>query len=490
MKDYFKSITKSNSCTTGGACSIHPSVNALYRLILAQIKETSFYLVKLNEFNISDKNIISTSILALSTFLINTNFNKTKYLNFYNQLDGQRKEIKQKYLCYCKDNDLPYETINSNLPNDDNISLEMLIKHSLTNIVNKQQNKEDNDKFNLFELITIFAKLAAINIEKIKSFDNDYDAYDFETIRFFALTNSYSIKKEKLIRRIKDFSLVARKIKDKLNSIYLKNFGLKQDASISFEIQKGHNILVSGSDLNELEKLLKTIENYKNNENINVYTNGSLLLAHFYPYFKDNKFLKGHFEKGNPEYDLATFKGTILLTKNFIQKIDSLYKGEIFSNKLISFDKVIDIKNYDYMPLIELTSTIENEENQNVNKKIEIKYCKEDILNQIKNYKENKIIIVLSEDYNKTIIETYQDKKILNIPYPYLEDILNEAVEMLVNKNIEVEIFFLQCTIISLCSILSMLSYDIKFNIPMCPNSLINPHIFEALENDFKVSML
>ena len=32
-----------------------------------------------------------------------------------------------------------------------------------------------------------------------------------------------------------------------------------------------------------------------------------------------------------------------MITKNFVQKIDSLYRGELFSNKLISFDKVFDM---------------------------------------------------------------------------------------------------------------------------------------------------
>ena len=37
MYDFFKNIAKINSCTLMGACSIHPSVNALYQIILNEI---------------------------------------------------------------------------------------------------------------------------------------------------------------------------------------------------------------------------------------------------------------------------------------------------------------------------------------------------------------------------------------------------------------------------------------------------------------------
>ena len=50
MYDFFKNIAEKNSCALMGACSIHPSVNALYQIILNEIREISSYLVKLKEF--------------------------------------------------------------------------------------------------------------------------------------------------------------------------------------------------------------------------------------------------------------------------------------------------------------------------------------------------------------------------------------------------------------------------------------------------------
>ena len=63
MYDFFKNIAEQNSCTLMGACSIHPSINALYQIILNEVREISFYLVKLKEFKITDENATKISIV-------------------------------------------------------------------------------------------------------------------------------------------------------------------------------------------------------------------------------------------------------------------------------------------------------------------------------------------------------------------------------------------------------------------------------------------
>ena len=57
MYNFFKNIAEQNSCNLIGACSIHPSINALYQIILNEIREISFYLVKLKEFKITDEGV-------------------------------------------------------------------------------------------------------------------------------------------------------------------------------------------------------------------------------------------------------------------------------------------------------------------------------------------------------------------------------------------------------------------------------------------------
>ena len=65
MFDYFKNIAEKNSCQSIGVCSVHPSVNSLYEILLAQLRDISYYLVKLKEFGFLNANIMNVVIYSL-----------------------------------------------------------------------------------------------------------------------------------------------------------------------------------------------------------------------------------------------------------------------------------------------------------------------------------------------------------------------------------------------------------------------------------------
>ena len=488
MFDFFKNIAQKNSCSMTGACSIHPSLSALYQVILNEIREISFYLVKLKEFKIDDFDALKLCLDGLSVFLINTSFNEEKYLIFLKKLNETSKKIKEIYLNYCKNHDFPNETIDNNFSYEDNFTISQLINYSQMNLMNKQRNL-DRTKQRLFELITIFARLCAVEVVKIKKIKPEFNKFDYEIIRFFALTNGYSIRNEKIIRRIIEFSNFALQIKEKLASLYEERYGKKESAQIETSSIEGHCILVSGDDLDNLEMLLKTINEMDIKEKINVYTNSALVLAHFYPYFKNNKFLKGHLDSNNIEYDFSTFAGPILITSNFVQKIDNLYRGEIFSNKLISYSKVIDIKNNDYKPLIDIA--LKSKKCSEIKAKtLHINYNRKSVQKFISKIEEKEIIIVSGMINENHSIENCKDKKIVKINCPLENDILIDTIKELKAKKIKVVVFFAQCNFANLGMLLSLLAQDVELHIANCSHVLINPHIIESLREDFDVSII
>ncbi|MBR2108108.1 MAG: hypothetical protein IJ937_12675, partial [Treponema sp.] len=169
-----------------GVCSIHPSINALYQIILNEIREISSYLVKLNAFNIKDKEASILAINGLSIFLINTSYNQQNYLDFIGKLYDTKIRIKKLYIDYCSENELPCEVIKTSFNYDKSMSISDLINYAQNNFINKQKNA-DKTKLRLFELITLFSRLCAIEITKIKKLQEDFCEYDFEILRFFAL---------------------------------------------------------------------------------------------------------------------------------------------------------------------------------------------------------------------------------------------------------------------------------------------------------------
>ena len=471
-----------------GVCSVHPSVNSLYELLLHEVREISNYLVKLNEFKIQNKSAMEFCIDVLSIFMINTSFNQAKYLDLIKKLSSLKLEIKEKYIAYCRENRLPCEILNSNFELREKLTVNELINISQEYISTKI-NTCDRAKLGLFEVITIFARLCAINISKIKKLDKNYTEFDFELIRFFALTSASSIKNEKIKRRIVEFSSTAFKIKQKLYNLYEEKYGTKTNTRIKTSNIKGHCVLVSGDDPDELYDLLKNIEAANPKEEINVYTNGALFLAHTYPYFKNNKLLKGHFGSDSAEYDFSIFPGAILITRNFVQKIDSLYRGELFSNNLISFDKVFSIENGDYSPVVEsslkLTGFSKNEDD----KYVEINYEKEEILNSVDKIIDSKAVIIMGGG-NETKEEQYNNSSIININFSYGIDFIVELIEKLNSRNIETTVFFAQCNLMSLEGVLMLLDKKINLIIADCPRSFINPHILDSLKEEFKVQVI
>lgn len=485
MYEYFKNIAEKNSCQLSGACTIHPSVNALYEVLLSQIREISFYLVKLKEFGITNKLATAEAVEALSIFLINTSFNKEKYLNLVKRLQYLKVKIKEKYLSYCSERELPCEIINTNLEIDEKTTISDLIKY-----FESRQKSSDIIKQRLFELITLLAKLAAINVVKIKKLEIDNNEYDFEILRFFALTNGYSIRNEKIKRRINEFSSVSFEIKEKLYELYNKRYGSKEDANINIEPAKGHSILISGNDIDELENLLKTLEDYKPKEQVNVYTHGALFMAHFYPYFKNNRFLKGHLGTDNAQYDFSIFPGAILITQNFIQKIDTLYKGEIFSNKIISFERVFDIKNNDYNPVIEASLELEGFIEEQNKKEIKVEYDIDNVKNIINDFNDDKVVIIAGKKDENKFLDEYKNTKIIHLNCPPEMDLLLETVKSLKEKNAKISVFFTQCDFENLCGLFAILNLGVEIYLANCSYALMNPHVIEALKNDFNVKMI
>lgn len=489
MYDFFKNIAEKNSCTLMGACSIHPSINALYQIILSEIREIASYLVKLKEFKIKDNEAMDISIDGLSIFLINTSYNQQNYLNFVEKLNQAKKRVKEKYIEHCKLNNFPAELISTNFNFDKNMSISNLINYAQNNFTSYQKNI-DKAKQRLFELVTLISRLYAIELTKIKKFGERCDEFQFEILRFFALTNSYSIRNEKIKRRIYEFSDFSLKIAIKLSEIYQKNYGKKESANIINSTIKGHCILVSGDDLDELDKLLKTLEKMDLKEEINVYTHGPLIKAHFYPHFKQNRFLKGHFGIDNAQYDFSVFNGSILITQNFIQIIDSLYRGEIFSNKLISFNKITDIKNSDYSPVIEASLKLNMCEDKKESSSLKIEYDREKIKKFIKETGIQEIIAISGKIDKQEKITNLKDKKIIELNCPLEGDILLESIETLKSKNIKITAFFAQCNLSNLAILFTLLNREVDLYIANCPHVLINPHVIECLAEDFNVNII
>ena len=486
MYEFLKSLSDKDVCQSMGICSIDPTVSALEELMTCELREMSFYIVKLHELGEVNKEIESHLARALSIIMINTSFNKEEFKNYLKKLCQDKQKIKDKYVEYCKYNHVTCELIGLGYDLCEDATLSDMTKQGEFKMQNKYKNIPI-ERQRLLELITLFSKTTAIVLDFLKKVKEDTSEYDFELIRFFSLTNLTSTRCEKLKRRILEFSKIAYKIQEETNYLYEKRYGKRQSTRIQLSGVKGKSILVSGPDLVELEKVLDTI----GEREINVYTNSMMFIAHTYPKFKKYKKLIGQIGTSDVGKDFSDFPGAILITQNFLQKIDNVLRGVIYSNKIITPSRIFKIKDDNYEPLIESALNLEGYlENEN-KKSVDIIHDFDEIENTLKSLEKKEVVVVVGEENTKENILEFNDKKIINLSCPIESDLIIFTLNKCQELNIKTDLFFTSCSISSINTLMSTLFMELNgIWLTNCSSSFINPHVSEALSEDFGVNII
>lgn len=145
-----------------------------------------------------------------------------------------------------------------------------------------------------------------------------------------------------------------------LDTAHTESFGHPEITAVNRGVGTNPGILVSGHDLKDLEELLKQTEGAE----IDVYTHGEMLPAHYYPSLKRHKHLFGNY--GNSWWqqmkEFGSFHGPILMTTNCIVPVRDAYKKRIFTTGMAGYPGVKHIADRkdgamkDYSEIIKLAS--------------------------------------------------------------------------------------------------------------------------------------
>ncbi len=490
MANFYNDYQDRKNCNNiggdGASCSIDPSTYALEELLLNEIKQIAFYVTKLADFNLQNENIMQKAIRALSVILINTAFRMDDYKNLLYNLEIDKLEVREKYLECAKENRIKYELVENAIKLPEKATLTNLLRAGEALVLEKRNSYEPK-KLSLIELITFFAKTTSINIEKLSHLGFKNPEWNFQILKFLNLTNISSKKTEKLKQSICDFSKISFDIWKKLTETLEKTYGKRIENNINFEIKEGKSILVSGSDLDELDKLLEAVEG----EDINIYTNSSLFSAFCYPHFLKYKNLIGHFGDENAEIDFTNFKGVIFTTQNFLQKVDYLRHGTIYTTKIIAPEKMIRVTDYDFKPLIEnaLKTTGFAKEDVQKSKEVTLKYNIQDIDNIIEGANGKEIYVIVGSYNKEEILKKFEGKTLIKLDSPVEIQLLIHILNKTNCTNLV--LVLTHCTPNTINILLSTLfSNPVKIYFAKCPNYLINPHIIAALTEEFDVEMI
>lgn len=496
---------KYNDCIGRGACSISPEISALQEVMVTILKQIAYYLIKFIELDIEQNDITESLIYQVSRLDAAKDFTKEQLLNEFSKQYTNLIKLHKEYKNVCKERKIECKDL-KNL-------IKFFPETNLTEILKKgektfqQKYKSTNASLmDLSEILFSVIKSVCINLVRIFEFDCNSQATINSVLTSLNLLNSTKITTGKLKKHIEQLAINDIELLKQINNIQIQLYGQITETEVSYSTRPHKAILVSGSNLCDLDALMKQTQG----KDIDVYTNGNLLSAHLFPHFREYKNLIGHFGNGinSTILDFATFPGAILLTKNEVQNIDYLYRGRLFASDEIPVKGIVNLKNDDFTPLIESALNAKGF-NKGQKRHSEVIGYNEDKLNSVlENIVNNKFrhvfLIGLSNfspsinDYFEKFFSIMPDDTFaisfsynpfkdnvysinLGNDYSLLYGVLHKIFTQISLDSNKLTMFLTKCDINSLSSIINLKSRGAKnIYLSECPPLMINPAVLRT----------
>ena len=129
-------------------------------------------------------------------------------------------------------------------------------------------------------------------------------------------------------------------------------YGTPEPTEVTYDVEAGPFIVVTGHDLYDLKQLLEQTQG----RGVNVYTHGEMLPAHAYPELKKYPHLKGHFGTAwqNQKKEFSGVPAAFLFTTNCLMPPKGDYMENVFTTEMVRFDGCTHIgPDKDFTPVIE-----------------------------------------------------------------------------------------------------------------------------------------
>lgn len=125
---------------------------------------------------------------------------------------------------------------------------------------------------------------------------------------------------------------------EQLDAVHAKTYGTPEPRQISIGVRNRPAILVSGHDLVDLFELLEQTKG----TGVDVYTNGEMIAAHYYPRLFAYDHLVANYGNAwwRQDVEFASFNGPILMTSNCIVPVQPAYADRIYTTGVAGYPEV------------------------------------------------------------------------------------------------------------------------------------------------------
>lgn len=513
----FQTKTDYDECISKGICTISPDLSYLQEVIREYIRELAFYLLKLKELGITNEKIKENILETISGLIICTKYSEEHFTKIILRLSSDLQQAKDLYTSICQKNNLSLELIKTKMKLPKKITLSESIKQGQKLFTSKFI-KISPDKKNLLELTINVAKSICTQIIELRELGvENEDAY-------MALLSLYNVRifyadypVEKLHEVLNYCVNLDHELLMNLSEVREQKYGKISPVLVKTSISPHKAILVSGTNLRDLELLLEATKG----KGIDIYTHGSMLMAHAYPKIRAYPHLVGHYGGGSESYllDFSAFPGAIFITKHSGLRVDILFRSRIYTTDVLAPKGIMMIRNSNFEPLIEsalhakgFTSHKEKspikltlDENKIKEKIIEISQKIKrgeikhligiGISNHTKKQKDyfERFLQIVGDDCYITSLSYHEEKDnifFVESDYGFLFyykalDILKAQMEIDYSKIIAL---YTRCDIHSISNVIYVKRLGVKkIYFPECPPTLINPAIINALREIYDI---
>ena len=508
-----------DSCTAKGVCSTDPTISSLQEVIIMYIKQLAFYTLRLKKRGVTNQVIQDNIINTLSGLVSNTDYSQEQFKNIIMTIYENLRQSKILYERICKNNNLNTEKLELQLKLNKKFDLNESIKQGEREFIRKNKLLDQQHR-HIYEIMFVLIKNVCINLIQLKSYGKDFEDAYYSMLQVLSTMNYKKSSIESLKKIVQRFTLINYKLTQILHNTEIKTYGKQEPVEVSFSTRPGKAILVSGSNLKELEDVLKATKG----SDLDVYTHGSMIMGHTYPKLKAYNQLKGQFGLGveNCLLDFATFPGSILMTKNSLQNIEYLYRGRLFTTDVNAPKGVIQIMQNDFKPLIKSAFEAKGFAKGQSRDSLQIGYKEEIIKNKVNeiitkiNSRDIKHLFIVGILNHTSLQKKYFTRMLKTLPknthaitlstytpstntfqinssydFMLMYEILEDLNLKMPEKSFDITVFLTKCDKYAISNMLNLKELGVK-NIMLghCSPISINPMIIEAFKDLYDIKII
>lgn len=517
MKDFNnKCKYECDDCSIKGICSLSPVAAAMKSVIFAFLQELAFYIIRVRAFGGRNEKIKKSFIETFSFLISNSEYAQESLNTVINDVLDTLALVKELYQELCKKSNSPVKYYKTQIKLNKNFTITDVIKqgHKYTNRFKQSFNQEQR---NGFDVILIILKSICLYLVELQGLDVDIDNYYLELLSAVETHSFEGITNEQIIEYMKKIAKLDYELINMLYEARQEKYGKFIQSNVLTSHKTGKAILVSGTDMKEMEILLEATKD----KGIDVYTHGQMITAHALPKLKAYPHLVGHYGKGFEAYitDFSSFPGSVFLTKLSLFRVESLYRGGIFTTDKIVSSGMSRITDYDFEPLIKSALMAEGFEEESPYECIKVGFFEDelnksfdDLTEKIKDKKIKNIFIVGVSDKthsqkeylekffslinNDSFIFSFTGIKekenilfiLVDYTFPLVYKLLNIVLPLKEKFSLKVNMLFARCEPHTLPNLMYIKSLEVdKIYFSTCSPNLFNPALVDYILEQFDI---